>query len=280
MNRLTRCPQCALLFQVPVDPMAHASGRVCCGRCAHEFQAEALVIDVPWHGSTLSAESSSSSPRIDLEALLHRQDVSAEPWSSANHSSSPVPELVPKPDPAPAAIPPRAPTLPAKPDWRIESAAVGAARRAVWVLRGCALLLALGLCWQSLVFFKDEMAAQWPASRMALAALCQPVACTLAPLRRLSGIVIDSASLVRGDAGYVLNVSLRNSVDVPLAMTALELSLTDDQDRVLMRRVLTPADLGAPDLLAAGQTWSKILGVEPGAVQPEIAGYRLVSFYP
>ena len=93
-------------------------------------------------------------------------------------------------------------------------------------------------------------------------------------------MVMDSSSLVGGDVAYVLNLSLRNSLDIPLAMTALELTLTDDQDLALTRRVLHASDLGAPAVLAAGQVWQRSLSVEPASLQAEIAGYRLVSFYP
>jgi hypothetical protein len=48
----------------------------------------------------------------------------------------------------------------------------------------------------------------------------------------------------------------------------------------LTRRVLSPSDLGAPSVLAAGQVWQLSLSVEPASLQAEIAGYRLVSFYP
>jgi hypothetical protein len=99
-------------------------------------------------------------------------------------------------------------------------------------------------------------------------------------LRRWNGIVIQSASLVRGDAVYTLNVSLRNAVDVPLAMTAIELTLTDAQDRAVMRRVLSPKELTAPLELAAGQIWTRAFTVEPGTLTAEVVGYRLVSFYP
>jgi hypothetical protein len=148
------------------------------------------------------------------------------------------------------------------------------------LLHGSALLLALSLCFQSLVFFRDELVARVPATRPMLELLCVPAACALAPLHRWNGIVIQSASLVRGDAGYTLNVSLRNAVDVPLAMTAIELTLTDAQDRAVMRRVLSPTDLSAPMALAAGQIWTRAFMVEPGTLTAEIAGYRLVSFYP
>ena len=291
MSLVTQCPQCALLFRMPAEQLAAAKGQVRCGQCAHEFEGLAFAITPPGPEPVLTPEahpkslaelptdSLLSSSRIDVEALLRRKDVPAEPLPAA--CAAPL-ALAPMPPPAPMqqSESSPAPTLPLKPDWRIESAAVGAARRTVWVLRSVALLLAVGLCMQALMFFKDEIAARWPASRPVLEALCQPAVCTVAPLRRWNGIVIDSSSLVRSDLAYVLNLSLRNSLEMPLAMTAIELTLTDEQDRALTCRVLSPSDLGAPSVLAAGQVWQRSLSVEPLSLQAEIAGYRLVSFYP
>jgi len=306
MSLVTQCPQCALLFQVPAAQLAATKGQVCCRQCAHVFEGQAFAITAPGPASVfnigaavdlpadLSTESLLSSPRIDLDALLRRKDMPSvpvpvaisTPTSAVSVSSMtapaplPVPPVAPIQQPEATLVSVRAPQLPVKPDLRIESAAVGAARRTAWALRSSALLLAVGLCMQSLVFFRDEIAARWPGGRPMLDVMCPSAACMVAPLRRWNGVVIDSSSLVRGDVGYVLNLSLRNSVDISLAMTSMELTLTDDQDRALMRRVLSPADLGAPGLLAAGQTWQRALLVEPLATVPEIAGYRLVSFYP
>ena len=285
MNLVTQCPRCALLFQVAPEVLAASKGQVRCGQCAHEFEGQAHALTEPWLESATDspADSLLSSPRIDVEALLRRQDTPSE--------SVPVSPPTPAPAASPASgLPPeamsresertRAPALPLKTDVQTQSPVVSAVRWDVWMLRGMALLLTGGLVVQAMVFFRDELAARLPNSRPLLEALCGPAACTLAPLRLGNGIVIDSSSLVRGDAGLTFHVSLRNSLEVPLAMTALELTLTDDQDRVLMRRVLKPHELGAPAELAAGQMWTRALGVEPGKVETEITGYRLVSFYP
>lgn len=283
MNLVTQCPRCALLFQVAPEVLAASKGQVRCGQCAHEFEGQAHALTEPWLESATDspADSLLSSPRIDVEALLRRQDTPSEsvPVSPPTPASSPASGL------AHASLPreserTRAPALPLKTDVQSQSPVVSAVRWDVWMLRGMALLLTGGLIVQALVFFRDELAARLPNSRPLLEALCGPAACTLAPLRLGNGIVIDSSSLVRGDAGLTFHVSLRNSLEVPLAMTALELTLTDEQDRVLMRRVLKPHELGAPAELAAGQMWARALGVEPGKVDTEITGYRLVSFYP
>ena len=259
MSLVTQCPQCALLFQVPADKSGQAQGQVHCGQCAHVFEAEAFAIHSP--DMPLQSQALLAAPRVDVEALLRRKDVTLDPLppplsAVAEASLLPKPHLHSGPTP----------TLEAPAD--------------TWLHRSLALILVVGLCLQALVFFRDELVALLPDSQPILSVLCVPASCTLKPLRRWNGIVIDGSSLVRGDEGYTLNVTLRNSVEVPLAMTAMELTLTDDQDRALLRRVLSAADLGAPTVLAAGQAWHRALTVELNSTEFEVAGYRLVSFYP
>lgn len=284
MNLVTQCPRCALLFQVTAEVLAASKGRVRCGQCAHEFEGQTHALTEPWLDSTTDApiDAMLSSPRIDVEALLRRKDtpLESEPISAPSPlNAAPAAEL---PSVSLPQLSEKAGTSaqPLKTDAHSQTAVVSVKAWNVWMLRGMALLLTGGLVVQALVFFRDELVARMPNSRPLLEMLCEPAACTLAPLRRWNGIVIDSSSLVRGEVGFIFQVSLRNSLDMPLAMTAMELTLTDDQDRVLMRRVLKPSELGAPAELAAGQIWSGSLWVEPGKVDTEITGYRLVTFYP
>jgi hypothetical protein len=153
-------------------------------------------------------------------------------------------------------------------------------RRSRVPLIGMTLLLVVGLWLQTFIYARNELAARFPVLVPALTTLCVPMQCNLEPLRRLEGVVIDSSSFARGDAGFVLNLTLRNSADLPLAMTSMELTLTDAQDRAVIRRVLSPADMGAPEALEPGQVWESALAVQPVSATSDIAGYRLVSFYP
>jgi hypothetical protein len=69
---------------------------------------------------------------------------------------------------------------------------------------------------------------------------------------------------------------------MPIATPALELVLTDAQDRQLVRRVVSAAELGAPVTLAARDEFSGVrtLTVADSSVSPLITGYRLMTFYP
>ena len=133
---------------------------------------------------------------------------------------------------------------------------------------------------------RDVLAARQPGLRPLLSQLCALTGCELAALRRIGSITIDGAAFARervGD-GYRLSFTLRNDAAIPLAMPAIELSLLDTQERALVRRVLLPADFGAPPVLGANAERAASLALAlsgaEAAVLPPVAGYRVVAFYP
>jgi hypothetical protein len=161
----------------------------------------------------------------------------------------------------------------------------GPANRAMWVwVAAVVCVLLLGL--QLLRHERDTIVARQPSLRPLLSALCAATGCELSALRQIGAITIDGAAFARektGD-GYRLSFTLRNAVSVPLAMPAVELSLLDTQERPVVRRVLMPADFGAPAVLPgrAERSFSVPLALTgPEAVAlPPVAGYNLVAFYP
>ena len=181
-----------------------------------------------------------------------------------------------------------------------------ARRRAFWrrpSVRGAtglvALLLACLLLLQAIVAHKDTLAAIEPRLKPLLQTLCGFWHCDVGPLRRIEAVVIDSSSFNKIDSNsYRLNFSIRNTGAVPVAMPSLEVTLTDAQDQPLIRRVLAPAQLGAPmATLAGGSDFSGTLLLQvadaallsaagPGNPLPvgssplRIAGYRVLAFYP
>ena len=107
-----------------------------------------------------------------------------------------------------------------------------------------ALLCALVL--QVLLHERDALAARYPALLPALELLCQEMKCQINPPRDIEAIVIDSSSFTQtGMDAYRLNVVIKNTRPVVVAMPALEVTLTGSQNEVLMRRVLLPAEFGA-----------------------------------
>ncbi|MDQ0015819.1 putative Zn finger-like uncharacterized protein [Variovorax boronicumulans] len=157
-------------------------------------------------------------------------------------------------------------------------------RRLLVVLAVLAVLL---LILQIVRHERDGIVARQPGLRPALAALCQYTGCELSALRQIGDIMIEGAAFAREKSGgndYRLSFTLRNAATVPLAMPAVELSLLDTQERAVVRRVLMPADYGAPSVLAARaeRAASLPLTLSPteSAALPPIAGYRVEAFYP
>ncbi|HEX2544767.1 MAG TPA: DUF3426 domain-containing protein, partial [Ramlibacter sp.] len=147
-----------------------------------------------------------------------------------------------------------------------------------FVSLGLAALLLLQVAYQD----RDRLALAEPALRPALARMCELLQCTLGPPRQIESIVIDSSGFNRLRAdNYRLSFTLRNAARVPVAVPAMELTITDAQDQTIARRVLTPAELGAGEAIAPSGEWSRSVGVALDAGgSARVAGYRLLAFYP
>lgn len=165
---------------------------------------------------------------------------------------------------------------------------VAARRKAFWrkpavraVLVLVLLLLTLGLAGQVVVQERDRIAAMDARARPWLQRLCEPLRCEVSPRRQIADVVIDSSSFnkARGDS-YQLAVAMKSKADIPLAMPAVELTLTDAQDQPVLRRVLLPTDMGAPAELSARGEWGTSVSVIVTTGGARVAGYRLLAFYP
>ena len=168
-------------------------------------------------------------------------------------------------------------------------------------LASAALVLLATLLLQIAVFHRSTLAVLQPWASPGLQALCGLLGCEISPPQQIESVVIDSSSFNKlASDVYHLKVVIRNTGAIPLAMPALELTLTDTQDHALVRRVMTPAELGArASTLAAGAEFSGELTLSlqnptalasasaassassPQAVSPlRVAGYRVLAFYP
>ena len=282
----TRCPACATRFRVVPDQLKIGQGWVRCGQCQQVFDARVTLQEV----SPLGAGAPQPDPVLQIDPPLH---VSA-PEAGRQPQPDPETDQTPENTPAPAgtALPPLD-DLRAEPDPARDLSFMRQARqRASWHqprVRGALMLAAfmftLLLVGQWLVHHRDRVAVQAPGLKPLLAAWCRSAGCELRPPRRIDQLAIDGSSFTRlqPDA-YRLVLTLANQATTPVAMPAIELTLTDSQDKPVLRRVLMPSELGAdtPDRLAGGGEWSVTLTLGlSGAVGAErIAGYRVLAFYP
>jgi len=144
-------------------------------------------------------------------------------------------------------------------------------------------VLGLLLVLQVLFLERDRIAAASPAVRPMLVAGCELLVCTVSAPRDIESIAIDSSAFTSVRPGvYLLHATLKNSAAITLATPALEITLTDTQDKPLLRRVLMPSELSDKASMAAGAELvaSLPVSVKPGATPEKIAGYKLLAFYP
>ena len=320
MSLITRCPSCETLFRVVPDQLRVSEGWVRCGQCQELFDAalhllpatpapqlplaqqpelpdglnglvtgESPVRDdmrvdelVPAPMDSLRdlEELNGSKPPVEASdiSLLTVAAVTAPGLTADDRSGAEVePEVEPEPEPEPEA---------AEPSFLQKDAEDTVWRKPLMraTLALLSLVLLLGFLGQMVLYERDRIVAIAPGLRPLLLAVCAPLNCVLSPLRRIESIVIDSSSFTRlqGDA-YRLNFTVKNTGAMPLALPAVELTLTDLTDQPVVRRVLLPAELGVrSDSLAAGAEWpiSLPLVVKPLVASAQIAGYRLLTFYP
>jgi hypothetical protein len=102
----------------------------------------------------------------------------------------------------------------------------------------------------------------------------------------VSALSIEASDLQADPAHrglLVLTATIRNRAPYPIGFPHLELSLTDAQDQVVVRRALAPADYaGGTANLAAGIAGNSEVPVKIfiDASATTQAGYRLYLFFP
>lgn len=304
MSHVTQCPACSTHFRVVADQLKISDGWVRCGQCGEVFDAKVSMQPWPLVPVTEVAPAVPEAPDpgwvpdIPLEWApepepepepVYAPEVPAPPVEPALEppaqpadfepepelESEPAPALEPEPEPAP------------EPEVAFVREAK---RRAVWqrpwvkVLLGLAVLcLGLLLLAQVLVHQRHRLAAAYPGVAPVLQALCEPLGCAIEPYPQIESVLIDSSALVREREDlYRLEVGLKNTSGLVLAVPALELSLTNTADEVVLRRVLLPNEWDTPpEALAPHATAALTVHLSLSAASElRMAGYRALVFYP
>lgn len=175
-----------------------------------------------------------------------------------------------------------------------EPAFVRAARRAAfWQSRPmrilgytACLLAATALLLQYTHFHRNRLAVQFPAARSALQQMCDVTGCQLAAWRQIQSVNVESSdfTLAPGGQRYRMTLGLRNHSHLPVAAPWVELTLTDSQDRPVVRRPFSPYELGIKDVqFQPGKVYEGdvLIDINPDILDPRyISGYRVLAFYP
>ena len=270
-DQYTRCPNCKTVFRVTGPQLALRDGQVRCGHCRTVFNGrdESLSLDPP----------SPLDPEVEPDELARGPPTVT--LRSARALDPPPPD---EPPPTAIAVPTAAPV-----DY--ENRFAGNRNRQpsrVWV-RLAAIgvpLLTLLLVLQALFHFRDALAAYVPSTRPLLARACALAGCAVRPLRDVSVLAIDASDLQADPAHrglLILTATLRNRAPYAIGYPYLELTLTDAQDKAVVRRALAPADYASGTANTAngipgnGEVPVKLFIDASATTQ---AGYRLYLFFP
>jgi predicted Zn finger-like uncharacterized protein len=255
VNLTTRCPNCGTAFRVQPVQLSARGGKVRCGKCAHVFDGVAALIA---EGTQSVQADSEPSPQLALFTASRKSPLAGA--GEAANEDVPIADFL---DEAPQ---PR----------RSLSLAVGV------------FLLLVAFAAQAVHYFRSEIAARIPETRPYLVAACATLKCTVRLPRLPKQMAIESSDLQadgRRDSVIVLNAVLRNQAPFAQEYPSLELTLTDERNEAVARRVLTPADY-----LAGVPAEQIARGIDAGTDAPlrvyfdtgglKAVGYRMYLFFP
>ncbi|PUE29957.1 zinc-ribbon and DUF3426 domain-containing protein [Limnohabitans sp. Jir72] len=288
MNWITRCPECSTVYQVAPDQLQVAKGWLRCGCCQHAFDSAGLLL--AWSDEQALKVSDTKAhvtiaQHLDVQDFLKQEDGPVETTSSSTGDLASFEQALfsfkPAIEKAIAELS-SAPQITRHSREADDSPQESARDVVQWrsgFSRLWALVLLLSLVGQSLWIGRHALLGQWPAMEAPVHAICDVMTCQSVYLQDVQGMVIDSSSFTDRHGVYELAWTVRNSALQTLAMTSLELTLQDMQGQPVVRRVLTPADVGAPKSLSPGQVWSGQLMVRMDS-DVAVTGYRVLNFYP
>jgi predicted Zn finger-like uncharacterized protein len=224
----------------------------------------------------------------------HAEPVHTEPTLSANEASS---ASIGDPEPvlsgggsassAPPAFSALSPGEGPEPFAVTREAPARAPRRTGWRILGMlfALVLLVLFAAQLAWWQRETVMVYWPASQPLYDEACQQIGCRVLPPRDIDGLQVEPSDLRQVDDPHhlELKVPLRNHFNVALAYPAIELTLLDHQNNVVVRRVLWPQDYVKPGTrieagLPARTTQTMIVRLDTGNVVA--SNFRIEIFYP
>jgi predicted Zn finger-like uncharacterized protein len=257
---ITRCPECATAFRISEQQLQARGGRVRCGRCREVFNA-LTSLETPAEAAVAEQNSTLALASVEEAAPPPVQPPPRRPVTSA-----------------PSIEPVRDTTYEAE---------FGGQRRAragrlIWSLASVVLLL--GLVAQALYYFRGAVAVVFPETKPYVYAMCAELGCEVPLPRRAELMTIETSDLQAAPASpgvILLSATLRNRAAFPQDYPALELTLTNERDQPLARRVVAAREYlrrDAPDGFPASSEQQVRLHIEAASLKA--SGYRLYLFYP
>jgi predicted Zn finger-like uncharacterized protein len=278
MRVITHCPACQTQFFATEEQLNQHGGKVRCGQCMHVFDAREQLISVA-EETTDTADSSSLN--YNTSSIV---DAPATPAVSVAESPKDFTEITGAEGTADTAE--QQPSFlgdAIKKNKNRSNQITNKSRTWLWAFATLMLILIAGL--QSIYFLRDEIAIYYPNAKPYLVQACQKLSCSINLPQKIEFIVIDDSDM-QEDAehpGLIRFAStLINSGNHVVAYPNLELTLTDVEDKPVLRRIFKaneylPAETNIADGIQAGTETRIKLAVTTSDIA--VAGYRVFVTY-
>jgi len=148
---------------------------------------------------------------------------------------------------------------------------------------GIPLLLA-GLALQAGTTFRDTLAANYPQLKPVLAAMCEPLGCKIALPAQIEALSVEQGELAAmAENTFSYSTVLRNHSKTVQAWPHVELTLNDNADKPVLRRVFAPREyLQSPAEAEKGFAPHSEESIKLYFELKELkaSGYHIAIFYP
>lgn len=279
MRVITHCPACQTQFFATEEQLNQHGGKVRCGQCMQVFDAREQLISVA--EDTASTADSSSSLNDNVSSIVDAPATqtipaaeSAKEFTEITDADSTVDTAEQQPSFLGDAI---------KKNKNRSNQITNKSRTWLWAFATLILVLIAGL--QSIYFLRDEIAIYYPNAKPYLVQACQKLSCSINLPQNIEFIVIDDSDM-QEDAEHPGLVrfasSLINSGNHAVAYPNLELTLTDVEDKPVLRRIFKPNEyLPAGTIIADGIQANAEARIKLAVTTSDIAvsGYRVFVTY-
>jgi predicted Zn finger-like uncharacterized protein len=296
--QITQCPECHTAFKVSSENLAVANGWVRCGRCGGVFEAllhlesvEASEVSIAHDQNALGADTAAQEvvTRSAENAETHADIPSrAKPDALSQSTTQPAASDIDAFHDSLLSFVPGGMRQSTSPSNDVDgnahsnvtataaSSSEQVSTQPVWLWLLAAVLTLTGLL-QLVLWNRHVLVAQEPALQGLIEGLCEwhwP--------QTLEAVQIENSSFTENDDGtYRLQLRLKNTQHHAVAMPLLELTLTDERDEVVLRRVFQPQELGLKDHMPALRDARSTLNFDLDEnLKPRVMGFRALIFYP
>ncbi|TMG80950.1 MAG: DUF3426 domain-containing protein [Betaproteobacteria bacterium] len=282
-EKFTRCPGCSTIFRVIPQQLALRAGQVRCGHCQTVFDGVASLVslapqlreareepeydEIAQGPPTVTLRSAHALQLAPDDADQRVEPAIDEPFGTSGTSQALNAEQA----------------YAARFSWQEKRE-----RKTVlaWFYATAIPLLMLLFAAQALFHFRDAIAAHWPTAKPLLIRMCAVADCKVRPLQDVEHLSIEASDLQADPAHkglLTLSAMIRNRAPYSVAYPHIDLTLTDTQDQIVVRRAIVPSEY----LSGAVDTESGVPGNSELAVKLFIdasattqAGYQVYLFYP